>query len=109
LKLSHNQSLVNLPNTIFHQLKAEIEQERTTNQQLSVDLVAAKQEVTRLTNAQQAFQQEITRLTAVVQANKKQQAVEPNLFSGYSRDEAEIDALVKEIDFCIAQLKHNNG
>jgi chromosome segregation ATPase len=95
--------------TIFHQLKAEIEQERTTNQQLSVDLVAAKQEVTRLTNAQQAFQQEITRLTAVVQANKKQQAVEPNLFSGYSRDEAEIDALVKEIDFCIAQLKHNNG
>ena len=95
--------------TIFHQLKAEIEQERTTNQQLSVDLVAAKQEVTRLTNAQQAFQQEITRLTAVVQANKKQQAVEPNLFSGYSRDEAEIDALVKEIYFCIAQLKHNNG
>ena len=95
--------------TIFHQLKAEIEQERTTNQQLSVDLVAAKQEVTRLTNAQQAFQQEITRLTAVVQANKKQQAVEPNLFSGYSRNEAEIDALVKEIDFCIAQLKHNNG
>jgi len=31
------------------------------------------------------------------------------LFSGYSRNEAEIDALVKEIDFCIAQLKHNNG
>ncbi len=95
--------------TIFHQLKAEIEQERTKNQQLSVELDAAKQEVTRLTNAQQAFQQEITRLTAVVQANKKQQAIEPNLFSGYSRDEAEIDALVKEIDFCIAQLKHNNG
>ena len=95
--------------TIFHQLKAEIEQERTTNQQLSVDLVAAKQEVTRLTNAQQAFQQEITRLTALAEANKKQQAMEPNLFSGYSRNEAEIDALVKEIDFCIAQLKHNNG
>jgi predicted nucleic acid-binding Zn-ribbon protein len=95
--------------TIFHQLKAEIEQERTTIQQLNVELDVAKQEVKRLTEAQQAFQQEITRLSSAVQANKKQQAVEPNLFSGYSRDEAEIDALVKEIDFCIAQLKHNNG
>jgi hypothetical protein len=45
----------------------------------------------------------------LAEANKKQQAIEPNLFSGYSRNEAEIDALVKEIDFCIAQLKNNNG
>lgn len=95
--------------TIFHQLKAKIEQERETVQQLNVELEAARKEIEHLTNAHKTFQQEITRLTALVQANKKQQAVEPNLFSGYSRNEAEIDALVKEIDFCIAQLKHNNG
>ncbi len=95
--------------TIFHQLKAEIEQERSAIHQLNIELDAEKQEVKRLTDDNKALQQEITRLTAIVQANKKQKAVEPNLFSGYSRDEAEIDALVKEIDFCIAQLKHNNG
>jgi predicted nucleic acid-binding Zn-ribbon protein len=95
--------------TIFHQLKAKIEQERETVQQLNVELENARKEIEHLTNAHKTFQQEITRLTALAEANKKQQAMEPNLFSGYSRNEAEIDALVKEIDFCIAQLKHNNG
>lgn len=95
--------------TIFHQLKAKIEQERNTVQQVNVELEDARKEVERLTIANQSFQQEITRLTALAEANKKQQAIEPDLFSGFTRNEAEIDALVKEIDFCIAQLKHNNG
>jgi len=95
--------------TIFHQLKAKIEQERKTVQQLNVELADARKEIEHLAHAHKTFEQEITRLTALAQANKKQQAVEPDLFSGYSRNEAEIDALVKEIDFCIAQLKHNNG
>ncbi|MFM7594719.1 MAG: hypothetical protein ACKO4Y_00925 [Flavobacteriales bacterium] len=95
--------------TIFHQLKAKIEQERNTVQQVNVELEDAMKEVERLTKANQSFQQEITRLTALAEANKKQQAIEPDLFSGFTRNEAEIDALVKEIDFCIAQLKHNNG
>jgi predicted nucleic acid-binding Zn-ribbon protein len=95
--------------TIFHQFKAKIEQERKTVEQLNVELEDAKKEVKRLTISHQSFKQEITRLTALAEANKKQQAIEPNLFSGYSRNEAEIDALVKEIDFCIAHLKNNNG
>lgn len=95
--------------TIFHQLKAKIEQERKTVQQLNVEIEDARKEIDRLNIAHKSFQQEITRLTALAEANKKQQAMEPNLFSGYSRNEVEIDALVKEIDFCIAQLKHNNG
>lgn len=95
--------------TIFHQLKAKIEQERNTVQQVNVELEDAMKEVERLTKANQSFQQEITRLTALAEANKKQQAIESDLFSGFTRNESEIDALVKEIDFCIAQLKHNNG
>jgi predicted NUDIX family phosphoesterase len=52
---------------------------------------------------------ECNRLQGEIDSNKKQQAIVPDLFSGYSRNEAEIDALVKEIDYCIAQLKNNNG
>lgn len=95
--------------TIFHQFKAIIEQERKTVEQLNFQLDDAKKEVERLTLTHQSFQKEITRLTALAEANNEQQSIEPNLFSGHSRNEAEIDALVKEIDFCIAQLKNNNG
>jgi len=95
--------------TIMLQLKSKIEQEKDVVSRLNEELNEANQVIERLNNNQESLQLEINRLTALVDANKEQQVVEPNLFNSNSRNDAEIDALVKEIDFCIAQLKNNHG
>lgn len=95
--------------TIFLQLKSKIEQEKDVASRLNEELVEAKNVIEKLNNEIDNLQQENKRLTALADAKQEQQEVEPNLFNSNSRNDAEIDALVKEIDFCIAQLKNNHG
>ena len=94
---------------IFQQLDQKIKDEKAQINSLKIELDHANEEILSMQNEKDSLLKECNRLQGEIDSNKKQQAVEPDLFSGYSRNEAEIDALVKEIDYCIAQLKNNNG
>ena len=76
---------------------------------MKIELDHANEKILSMQNEKDSLLKECNRLQGEIDSNKKQQAIEPDLFSGYSRNESEIDALVKEIDYCIAQLKNNNG
>lgn len=94
---------------IFQQLDQKIKDEKAQINSLKIELDHANEKILLMQNEKDSLLKECNRLQGEIDSNKKQQAVEPDLFSGYSRNEAEIDALVKEIDYCIAQLKNNNG
>lgn len=94
---------------IFQQLDQKIKDEKAQINSLKIELDHANEKILLMQNENDSLLKECNRLQGEIDSNKKQQVVEPDLFSGYSRNEAEIDALVKEIDYCIAQLKNNNG
>lgn len=94
--------------SLFHQLKAKNEQEITARITMEATLSAHTEEMDGLKLRIQQLLQENERLTVLVSTNTKQ-VVEPKQEGFRSRTNEEIDALIKEIDFCIAQLKHNNG
>lgn len=83
-------------------MREQIESERATNASLTSEIVTLRERLLVKEQEMTAMQGTIAELNERVETLKEQGA---NAISGSGISNEEIDALVKEIEYCIGQLK----
>ncbi len=87
-------------------LKSQVAAERTKNETLSAEISELKSEITSKAQEVENLQSKVSELSANIESLKEQsvnsQSTTP---TGAVLTNEEIDALVKEIEHCIKQLK----
>lgn len=87
-------------------LKDQITAERAKNETLSVEISELKEEINGKTQEVENLQAKVSELSASIESLKEQRVnSESTSPTGATLSNEEIDALVKEIEYCVKQLK----
>lgn len=85
-------------------LKDQVAAERAKNATLSAEISEIQEEMSSKSQEVESLQGKVTELTDNIESMKEQR-VNTTSDSGANLSNEEIDALVKEIEYCIKQLK----
>ncbi|HBW86790.1 MAG TPA: hypothetical protein DEF82_08670 [Crocinitomicaceae bacterium] len=104
---SHIDSQIDRIRAIFYKLKADIVQEQERSAALEIEAKRLVEELSFEKQKTKELQRQVESLMDRISTNE--QEVNPDSSEKIFRKDEEIDALVREIEFCIQKLKNKHA